>query len=64
MRISPHSRAAHAIVTATTGPAAALLFGHRLLTAVLVGFVVMFLASLAAFLLYIITLPPNRGSRS
>ena len=40
---------------------AAVLFGHRPLTAVLVGFMVMFLLSLAAFLLYIFTLPPDRG---
>ena len=40
---------------------AAVLFGHRPLTAVLVGIVVMFLVSLAAFLLYIFTLPSDRG---
>lgn len=40
---------------------AAVLFWYRPLTAVLVGFVVLFLVSLAAFLLYIFTLPSDRG---
>lgn len=41
---------------------AAVLFVHRTLMAVLVGIVVMFLVSLAAFLLYIFTLPSDRGA--
>jgi len=51
----------HHAVPALPGSPAAVLFGHRPLTAVLVGFMVMFLLSLAAFLLYIFTLPPDRG---
>ena len=40
---------------------AAVLFGHRPLMGVLVALGVMFLVSLVAFLLYIFTLPPDRG---
>jgi hypothetical protein len=40
---------------------AAVLFGHRPLAAVPVGIVVMFVVSLAAFRLYIFTLPSDRG---
>jgi len=42
-------------------PPAAALLAHRPLTAILVGIVVLFLVSLAAFLLYIFTLPSDRG---
>jgi thiol-disulfide isomerase/thioredoxin len=39
----------------------AALFGHHALKVVLVAFGVMFLVSLAAFFLYIFTLPSDRG---
>jgi hypothetical protein len=46
---------------ASAGPAVAAIFGHRASTLFLVAFGVMFLVSLAAFLLYIFTLPSDRG---
>ena len=61
VRRPAHHRAVRPIVPAMAGPPAAALFGHIAMTAVLVGFVVMFLVSLAAFLLYIFTLPSDRG---
>jgi len=48
-------------VLLSAGPPAAALLAHRPLTAILVGIVVLFLVSLAAFLLYIFTLPSDRG---
>ena len=57
MRLPAH----HQVVLPLEWNLAAALLWHRPLTAVLVGIVVMFLVSLAAFLLYIITSPPNRG---
>jgi membrane-bound metal-dependent hydrolase YbcI (DUF457 family) len=53
----------HQVVLPVGWSPATVLFGHRPLTAVLVGFVVMFVVSLAAFLLYIFTLPSDRGGR-
>ena len=44
-----------------SGLPVAALFWHHALTAVLVAFGVMFLVSLGALLLYIFTLPSDRG---
>jgi hypothetical protein len=46
---------------AAAGPAVASFFRHRASTLFLVALGVMFLVSLAAFLLYIFTLPSDRG---
>jgi len=51
----------HPTMPASAGPAVAAIFGHRASTLFLVAFGVMFLVSLAAFLLYIFTLPSDRG---
>jgi hypothetical protein len=57
VRLSAH----HQAVLPLDWSPAAVLFVHRPLTAVLVGIVVTFVVSLAAFLLYIFTLPSDRG---
>jgi hypothetical protein len=59
--LSKHYRAVHSTMLPSLGAPAIALFGHHALKLLLVAFWVMFLVSLAAFLLYIFTLPTDRG---
>jgi hypothetical protein len=52
----------HPVVLPQEWSLAAALFGHHAVWVVLVGVLVMFLVSLAAFLLYIFNLPSDHGS--
>lgn len=60
VRFSAH-RPVHPTMPAMAGPPVAALFGHRASTVFLVAFGVMFSVPLIAFLLYIFTLPSDRG---
>ena len=61
MRRPANHPAAHPTLLLSAGPPAAALVGHHALTVFLVAFGVMFLVSLAALLLYIFSLPSDRG---
>jgi hypothetical protein len=62
--LSANYLAAHSFMLSYPGSPAAALFGHHALKMVLVACAVMFLVSLGAFLLYIFTIPSDRGRGS